>query len=25
LFYMDDDHLSLRGAEYVVRQLWEKF
>ena len=25
LFYMDDDHLSLRGAEYVVRQLWDKF
>ena len=25
LFYMDDDHLSLRGADYVVRQLWDKF
>jgi peptidoglycan/LPS O-acetylase OafA/YrhL len=25
LFYIDDDHLSLRGAEYVVRQLSEKF
>ena len=25
LFYIDDDHLSLRGAEYVVRQLWDKF
>jgi peptidoglycan/LPS O-acetylase OafA/YrhL len=25
LFYMDDDHLSRRGAEYVVEQLWEKF
>ncbi len=25
LFYMDDDHLSLRGAEYVVRQLSGKF
>ena len=25
LFYMDDDHLSLRGAEHVVRQLSEKF
>lgn len=25
LFYIDDDHLSHRGAEYVVRQLWGKF
>ena len=25
LFYIDDDHLSLRGAEYVVKQLWDKF
>jgi len=25
LFYMDDDHLSLRGAEHVVRQLWDEF
>jgi len=25
LFYLDDDHLSIRGAEYVVRQLSEKF
>ena len=25
LFYMDDDHLSLRGADYVVRQLWDNF
>jgi hypothetical protein len=25
LFYIDDDHLSIRGAEYVVRQLSEKF
>jgi peptidoglycan/LPS O-acetylase OafA/YrhL len=25
LLYMDDDHLSRRGAEYVVRQLWDQF
>ena len=25
LFYVDDDHLSLRGAKYVVRQLWDEF
>jgi peptidoglycan/LPS O-acetylase OafA/YrhL len=25
LFYIDDDHLSHRGADYVVRQLWDKF
>ena len=25
LFYIDDDHLSIRGAEYVVRQLWDEF
>jgi hypothetical protein len=25
LFYIDDDHLSLRGAAYVVRQLWDEF
>jgi len=25
LLYIDDDHLSLRGAEYVVRQLWDEF
>jgi len=25
LFYMDDDHLSRRGADYVVRQLWDEF
>lgn len=25
LFYIDDDHLSHRGAAYVVRQLWDKF
>lgn len=25
LFYIDDDHLSIRGAEYVVRQLSEQF
>jgi hypothetical protein len=25
LFYIDDDHLSLRGAEYVVKQLWNEF
>jgi hypothetical protein len=25
LLYMDDDHLSLRGAKYVVRQLWDEF
>jgi peptidoglycan/LPS O-acetylase OafA/YrhL len=25
LFYIDDDHLSLRGATYVVGKLWDKF
>ena len=25
LFYIDDDHLSHRGADYVVRKLWDKF
>ncbi len=25
LFYMDDDHLSHRGAAYVVNSLWSKF
>ncbi len=25
LFYIDDDHLSHRGADFVVRQLWDKF
>jgi hypothetical protein len=25
LLYIDDDHLSLRGAKYVVRQLWDEF
>jgi peptidoglycan/LPS O-acetylase OafA/YrhL len=25
LLYTDDDHLSQRGSEYVVRRLWEKF
>ena len=25
LFYMDDDHLSHRGADYVVKQLWNRF
>lgn len=25
LFYIDDDHLSRRGADYVVKRLWEKF
>jgi hypothetical protein len=25
LFYIDDDHLSHRGAEYVVKQLWDRF
>jgi len=25
LFYIDDDHLSHRGADYVVRQLWDRF
>ena len=25
LFYIDDDHLSHRGAEYVVGKLWDKF
>jgi len=25
LLYMDDDHLSPRGAKYVVERLWEKF
>jgi peptidoglycan/LPS O-acetylase OafA/YrhL len=25
LFYMDDDHLSHRGSEYVVKRLWDKF
>ncbi len=25
LFYFDDDHLSHRGAAYVVRRLWDKF
>ena len=25
LFYIDDDHLSHRGAAYVVRHLWDRF
>ncbi len=25
LFYIDDDHLSHRGAEYVVSRLWDRF
>lgn len=25
LFYIDDNHLSRRGSEYVVRRLWDKF
>jgi hypothetical protein len=25
LFYIDDDHLSLRGSAYVVGKLWDKF
>jgi len=25
LFYIDDDHLSHRGADYVIRRLWDKF
>jgi peptidoglycan/LPS O-acetylase OafA/YrhL len=25
LFYTDDDHLSHRGSEYVVKRLWGKF
>jgi hypothetical protein len=25
LFYIDDDHLSHRGASYVVKRLWDKF
>ena len=25
LFYIDDDHLSHRGADYVIRKLWDKF
>ena len=25
LFYIDDDHLSHRGADYVVNRLWDKF
>jgi peptidoglycan/LPS O-acetylase OafA/YrhL len=25
LLYIDDDHLSHRGADYVVKQLWDKF
>lgn len=25
LFYIDDDHLSHRGADYVVHKLWDKF
>jgi peptidoglycan/LPS O-acetylase OafA/YrhL len=25
LLYIDDDHLSLRGAEYVVKKLWDEF
>jgi hypothetical protein len=25
LFYIDDDHLSHRGSEYIVRRLWNKF
>ena len=25
LFYMDDDHLSHRGADYVVKKLWDQF
>lgn len=25
LFYIDDDHLSHRGADFVVRQLWDQF
>jgi hypothetical protein len=25
LFYIDDDHLSNRGAAHVVHQLWNKF
>ena len=25
LFYIDDDHLSLRGAKYVVKKLWNEF
>lgn len=25
LFYIDDDHLSHRGASYVVGRLWDKF
>jgi peptidoglycan/LPS O-acetylase OafA/YrhL len=25
LFYIDDDHLSHRGADYVVRKLWDRF
>ena len=25
LFYIDDDHLSHRGSDYVVRRLWDRF
>lgn len=25
LFYIDDDHLSYRGADYVVSRFWDKF
>lgn len=25
LFYIDDNHLSRRGSEYVIRRLWDKF
>jgi hypothetical protein len=25
LFYIDDDHLSHRGSDYVVRRLWDDF
>lgn len=25
LFYIDDDHLSHRGADYVVKRLWDRF
>jgi hypothetical protein len=25
LFYIDDDHLSHRGAAYIVSKLWDEF